>query len=82
MRAVKVFILVIGIMGLFAGGAQAAETLYELSPGTTFQEGCVGPCLCPIMLSEEVTGTFLLVPAGSDPLFSNYAVERDLLDRP
>jgi len=72
MRAVKVFILVIGIMGLFADGAQAAETLYELSPGTTFQEGCVGPCLCPIMLLEEVTGTFLLVPAGSDPLFSNY----------
>ena len=56
MRAVKVFVLVIGIMGLSAGGAQAAETLYELSPGTTFQEGCVGPCLCPITLPEEMTG--------------------------
>lgn len=72
MKVVKVFVLVIGIMGLFAGGAQAAETLYELSPGTTFQEGCVGPCLCPIALPEEVTGAFLLVPAGSDPLFTNY----------
>jgi hypothetical protein len=64
--------LVIGEIGLFADGAQAAETLYELSPGIPFQEGCVRPCLCPITLPEEMTWTFLLVPAGSDPLLTNY----------
>ena len=49
-----------------------ADVLYTLEPGSTFQQGCSGPCLCPITLPQEVTGTFLLVPAGSDPLFTNY----------
>ena len=75
MNASKVLVIaVVVILGLFAGGEAMADVLYELGPGTTFQEGCVGPCLCPVGLPEEVTGTFLLVPAGSDPLFTYYQV--------
>jgi hypothetical protein len=53
-------------------GIARADVLYTLAQGSTFQEGCVGPCLCPVTLPEEVTGTFMLVPAGADPLFTNY----------
>lgn len=49
-----------------------ADVLYTLATGSTFQEGCVAPCMCPVALSEAMTGTFLLVPAGSDPLFTHY----------
>jgi hypothetical protein len=36
--------------------------LYWLNPATTFEEGCIPPCLCPDMLPVPVTGTFLLTP--------------------
>ncbi len=72
MNTARAFVVAIAVLVSFAGGRATADVLYELGPGTTFQEGCVGPCLCPVQLSEEVTGTFLLVPAGSDPLFAYY----------
>ena len=68
--------MTIAIVGLFASGEAAADVLYQLGPGTMFQEGCVSPCLCPVTLPEEMTGTFLLVPAGSDPLFTNYQLNQ------
>lgn len=71
MKAERI-LLVIATVVFSVSGPAAADVLYELTSGATFQEGCVGPCLCPIMLSEEVTGTFLLAPTGSDPLFTNY----------
>jgi hypothetical protein len=75
MRIKMLFVLPI-IMGLIlADGTARADALYTLSPGSTFQEGCVFPCMCPVGLPEVVTGTFLLVPAGSDPLFTNYNLD-------
>jgi hypothetical protein len=69
------FSLIIGV-ALMCGRA-AAGVLYELSPGTTYQEGCVGPCLCPVMMSEEVSGTFLLTKQKSnDPWFARYRLSR------
>ena len=72
MNAARVLVIGIGMLGLLVAGGAAADVLYELGPGATFQEGCIGPCLCPVQISEEVTGTFRLVPAGSDPLFVYY----------
>jgi hypothetical protein len=60
---------------ILGNGMALADVFYRLSPGSTFQEGCVGPCLCPVGLAEAVTGTFLLVPAGADPLFTNYKLD-------
>ncbi len=70
MKGLSVLAITIGL--ILANRTATADVLYSLSPGTTFQEGCIGPCLCPVSLSETVTGTFLLVPAGSDPLFTHY----------
>ena len=61
---------------ILTSAVAATEVPYRLIPGSTFQEGCVGPCLCPIGIEEEVTGTFTLTPAGSDPLFTNYNLEK------
>ncbi len=70
MKRLSVLSAIIGL--ILANGMATADILYTLAPDTTFQEGCVGPCLCPVMLSEVVTGTFILVPAGTDPLFTHY----------
>jgi hypothetical protein len=58
-------------------GTAAAGVFYELTPGTTYQEGCVAPCMCPVMLSEGVSGTFLLTRQKSDdPWFARYRLSR------
>src|SRR5207247_8765990 len=52
----------------------AAPTVYRLEPGTTFQQGCFPPCLCPLLQEVSVRGTFNLTPAGFDGLFDTYAI--------
>lgn len=54
--------------------ADSLPVLYRLDKGTDYQQGCFPPCLCPIMFQEGVKGTFVLTPAGVDPLFTNYTV--------
>ena len=34
-------------------------SLYELQPGSTYQEGCVAPCKCAVRM-YNLTGTFVL----------------------
>jgi hypothetical protein len=60
------------VMGLLCGmtasidvaNAQSAggSILYRLNPDSNFQRGCFPPCMCPVMLTEPVSGTFLLTP--------------------
>jgi len=58
-------------------GTATAGVFYVLEPGTTYQEGCIEPCMCPVMLSEEVSGTFLLTRQKSDdPWFARYRLSR------
>ncbi|MGD0919572.1 MAG: hypothetical protein ABSB22_24295 [Thermodesulfobacteriota bacterium] len=75
MRIRRLWVLSVVISLILANEIATADVIYTLSPGTTFQEGCVGPCMCPVTLLEGVTGTFLLVPAGSDPLFTHYNLD-------
>ena len=35
-------------------------TVYELRPESSVTQGCFEPCLCPIALLEELSGSFLL----------------------
>ncbi len=60
-----------------AGARTAGDptpTLYRLNQGSTYEQGCFGPCLCPVLVDAPVKGTFELTPTGSDGLFNTYAV--------
>lgn len=47
-----------------SASAQAAtSTIYRLNQQSTYQEGCVPPCTCPISQRVEVIGTFISTPA-------------------
>jgi hypothetical protein len=56
--------------------AQIADPVrYTLSsPPSTFEWGCFGPCECPILDREPLTGTFSLRRNHVDPLFEYYDV--------
>ncbi len=49
--------------------------VYELGPESSYSEGCVPPCLCPIRRFEEVSGSFAMLPTHTDPLFDYFQVE-------
>jgi hypothetical protein len=63
------------------GAALSAPTdssavLYPLlTPPSALEVGCQGPCACPVA-DLPVWGSFELVPAGRDPLFTYYDVQR------
>ena len=46
-----------------------------LTPPSSLEAGCFGPCACPIT-STTTYGSFDLVYTGSDPLYSYYDVQR------
>ena len=48
--------------------------LYQLNADSSLMQGCFPPCLCPLQFGVPVKATFLLTPAGSDSLFTTYAV--------
>jgi hypothetical protein len=51
----------------------AQVTPYGLVGGSTYQQGCFPPCLCPISPELSVIGTFGLVKLREGPLFTEYA---------
>jgi hypothetical protein len=66
---------------LAATGAATAQTatdtlpiLYRLDKGSNYEQGCFGPCACPVLVSTPAAGTFVLTPAGFDGLFNNFKV--------
>src|SRR5215470_17187349 len=52
-----------------------SPTIYRLSAGSGFQQGCFPPCLCPLQQGVSVRGTFRLASTGSDGLFDSYSVD-------
>ncbi len=67
--------LVLGLQaGALAQNADEAPKLYELTPASSFQQGCVAPCECPVMEPLPIVGTFVLSPVGFDGLFRVYSV--------
>src|SRR5881628_713735 len=78
-RVTQIFLLATAILaiGVYAPSAQTITTapaIYRLNKDATFQKGCFGPCLCPVLLASSIRGTFVLTPAGFDPLFNYYRV--------
>jgi hypothetical protein len=79
MRAGVCRVVIGGLLTLgFLNAARAAGLLpdgvYRLTPEAAFQRGCFPPCLCPVMESGPMRGTFRLTYESSDPLFDHYAV--------
>src|SRR5438094_5953454 len=67
-------LLLFGVVAVSTPASAQTGTLYRLNEDSTFQQGCFPPCLCPIMISVPVKGTFVLTPTGFDGLFITYAV--------
>lgn len=70
---------------LFLASPLAAMTdaaPYRLHEGTTFQEGCFDPCLCPLLSQVEMVGGFTLAPAGLEGSFEVYAISDVAWDVP
>ncbi|OGP87610.1 MAG: hypothetical protein A2156_14690 [Deltaproteobacteria bacterium RBG_16_48_10] len=49
---------------------------YQLTSESTYHEGCVSPCECPVMIGGEIQGSFDLVETSADKWFKYYDVER------
>lgn len=55
--------------------ADPPTVLFRLTDDATFQEGCFGMCLCPVLIAG-LQGTFTLTPTGtSSDGFTEFAVE-------
>src|SRR5206468_7770778 len=67
-------LLLFGVVAVSTPASAQTGTLYRLNEDSTFQQGCFPPCLCPIMISVPVKGTFVLTPTGFDGLFNTYTV--------
>jgi len=74
-RSAFVGALLVGAIAVSGGGFAADSTLYRLRPGASFQEGCFPPCMCPILMIEELRGSFVLRHRGADWLFDHYDVD-------
>lgn len=62
--------------GMGAASAQVDPTspaIYRLDTDTGYQSGCFPPCECPLV-QGAMRGTFVLTPAGADPLFQHFNV--------
>src|SRR5215211_6155208 len=77
---IGVALLTLGLVALSVAPA-AAETnplggpaIYRLDKDSTYQQGCFAPCECPLLEEVPVRGTFVLTPAGSDPLFTYFKI--------
>ncbi len=78
-RRVTLPAVLLGLMTLAPGLARAqtataSSQFYRLGDKSLFQQGCFAPCLCPILLSGPVEGTFRLTLAPPDPLFTVFQV--------
>lgn len=66
----------LGAAPFAASSADAAGTMYALiTPPSTLEVGCQGPCACPISY-QPTYGSFELVQTGFDPLYTYYAIKR------
>lgn len=75
MKTLSVVLLIaLFILPLTSASAQTDQSrLYILKAGSTYDTGCFGSCLCPIV-EQPMQGTFRLLKSGVDPLFTNYDV--------
>jgi hypothetical protein len=74
-RLVLLAVMVLVSVGLVCATAEAS-VVYRLSRGSTYQEGCIAPCMCPVSMVGKIKGTFKLVQLTPTPLFTRYRVAK------
>jgi hypothetical protein len=76
MRTVPLLAAVVGILLGSSAPARAQDSgqPYALQKDSEFDYGCFGPCACPVLVRNGVSGGFLLRPRGPDGLFFDYDV--------
>lgn len=52
-----------------------AGVTYRLETGSSYQEGCFPPCLCPIWNEDGLKGTFRVSYGGHDGVVHHYRIE-------
>ena len=57
----------IALGATLARGQDPAVILYELDRASDLVSGCFPPCKCPLVLHEDLVGTFGLQAAGTTP---------------
>src|SRR6267142_4854273 len=79
-RAILLFSLALIVPLLVAPAyAQTAigattETIYRLTPASTYQDGCFDPCACPVQLQGGLIGAFQMKPAPPDPQYRIFKI--------
>jgi hypothetical protein len=74
MKTLAAALIALSLLQSTAASAQTeTPRLYVLKAGSTFDTGCFGPCLCPV-LQQPMQGTFRLQRTVVDPLFTHYDV--------
>ena len=49
---------------------------YQLTAESTYYEGCVSPCMCPVRIGGEIQGSFDLIETGADRWFKYYQADQ------
>jgi len=62
-----------GFVAPVAAQTQPAAYHYDLQPTANFENGCFGPCECPVQI-RAMKGAFDLQQSSVDPLFTYYRV--------
>src|SRR5262245_27367940 len=47
-------------LSLAVSATASAQVIYKLNEGSTFQFGCFAPCECPLLIEQDLRGTFTL----------------------
>jgi len=87
--AVRAALMVVFVLAASVLPARAQSTApsvfpisYVLSPDSRYEEGCFGPCECPIFFADGVKGGFTLSFSGFEPPFIVYDVKEILWSVP
>src|SRR6478736_6174451 len=80
-RRVSLVLILFAVLTMLAAIPSEAQSsdpsvssVYRLQPTSTYQHGCFAPCMCPVMETGGVRGTFRLTRTGSDGSFLYFAV--------
>jgi hypothetical protein len=72
-----VVVMLLAAHGLAQAQTDASQTrFYRLTDKSLYQDGCFAPCLCPVLISNGITGTFRLTFASQDSLYTYYTVDQ------
>src|SRR5258706_5754529 len=64
------------VLPALAQNSGPRPSFYTLRHDSLYENGCFGPCACPVLVQGPVEGRFRLRFEGSNGLFDNYSVDQ------